>query len=433
MRSRLSRVRALAGDRRGATADVTALSLIVVLGFVGLGVDVGSAYTARRTAQNAADSAAFSGAVARWEGPSTAANIADHARAIAASYGLHDQQGGVSVTVNSPPSGGGFAVDPNAVEVIIARPAPRFFSGFFTPDAGTIRARAVATVQPGKEGDGCLVAFDPSDQQTILLNGNPDIDLHGCALYDNSSASSAFAMDGSATLTASAANVVGGFFHNGNTQLNAPLKTGVSPLNDPYADVQIPDYSPGSCDSTSVVNGGQTRTFSANGTTPYVFCGGLIANGGATLHFDPGVYVIRGSSLIFNGNTTVTGTGVTFVLTSVNPGGNVATLTINGGANVDLSAPVEGATSGLVFYQDRGASRYGGSNILNGGASEHFTGALYFPSQPVTFNGNNRTAGSGCTQLLAWEVTFNGDSQLSNNCQGAGTRAIGGFKTVLVE
>jgi hypothetical protein len=111
----------------------------------------------------------------------------------------------------------------------------------------------------------------------------------------------------------------------------------------------------------------------------------------------------------------------------------VATLTINGGANVNLSAPVTGQTAGLVFYQDRRASHFGGSNILNGGATQTFTGALYFPNQPVTFNGGNSTTGAGCTQLLAWEITFNGDSHLANNCQGAGTRAIGGFKTVLVE
>jgi Flp pilus assembly protein TadG len=427
------RLRRLGGDRVGATALITVLSLIVVLGFVGVAVDIGSAYTARRTAQNAADSAAFSGAVAHWEGPSTAANVADHARAIAAGYGFRHGTGGVSVTVNSPPRAGGFQADANAVEVVIARPAPRFFAGFFTPAAGPIRARAVATVQPGGNGDGCLVALDPTGRQSILMNGNPDIDLHGCALYDNSSASDAFAMNGSATLTASAANVVGGYFHNGATRLNAPLNTGASPLNDPYADVSIPPYSPGNCDSTSTVNGGQSKTFSANGDTPYVFCGGFTANGGATVHFDPGVYVIQGGSLIFNGNTTVTGTGVTFILTSARPGGAVATLTINGGANVDLSAPVSGATSGLVFYQDRRAGHSSGSNILNGGATQTFSGALYFPSQPVTFNGNSRTAGDGCTQLLAWNITFNGDSRLANNCKDAGTRAIGGFNTVLVE
>ncbi|MDE2486061.1 MAG: hypothetical protein KGO51_01570 [Alphaproteobacteria bacterium] len=429
----MRRLRDLADDRRGATALITALSLIVVMGFVGVGVDIGSAYAVRRSAQNAADSAAFSAAVARWEGPATSANIGDHARAIAASYGFADQKDGVAITVDAPPADGRFTADPNAVEVIVSRPAPVFFSGLFTAGAGPIRARAVATVQPGKDGDGCLVALDPGDPQTILMNGAPEIDLHGCALYDNSAASNAFAMNGSATLTASAANVVGGYFHNGNTQLNAPLRTGAPPLADPYADVPIPSYDPGSCDSTAVVNGGQSKTFTANGSTPYVFCGGLIANGGATVHFDPGVYVIQGGSLIFNGNTTVTGTGVTFILTGSTPGGSVATLTINGGANVNLSAPAGGPTSGLVFYQNRNASHHGGSNILNGGATQTFTGALYFPSEPVTFNGGNDTSGAGCTQLLAWEITFNGDSHLANNCQGAGTRAIGGFRTVLVE
>jgi len=423
--------RSLLSDRSGATAIMTGLLLVMALGFVGMGIDFGAAYTARRSAQSAADSAAYSAAVAGAAGVAPA-NTPAQAKAVTAGYGLVDGAGGVLVTVNTPPVAGAFAGHAEATEVVISRPMPRFFAGLINASSGPIQARAVAAVQPGGNGDGCVVAFDPRDAASVLLNGNPTVNLDGCAIWVNSSDPGALAMNGSATVTATAANVVGGFFHNGNTHLNAKLNTGVKPLTDPYADVQVPSYPPGKCDaSNATVNGNKTQTFTPLNGQPFVFCNGLTLNGGANVTFQPGVYVIDGGSLIFNGNTTVRGTGVTFVLTN-HTGSNIATATINGGADVNLSAPINGPTSGLVFYQDRRAST-GDHDILNGGSTQTFKGALYFPRQQLVFNGGTQVNAGGCTQILAYEITFNGNARLADQCDGAGVRGIGGFRVALVE
>jgi Flp pilus assembly protein TadG len=429
----LAQTRRFADDRRGVTAITTALLLVVALGFVGFGIDFGMGYTSRRTAQSAADSAAFTGAVAQFAG---AGDAVAQAQAVAATYGVKDGAGGVTVSVNTPPQTGGHTADPNAVEVIISRPGTQFFAGLLGQAKGVIRARAVATVQPGKNADGCVVTFDPTGLQTLLMNGNPDVDLDGCSVYDNSSSAQAFAMNGSASLTAVSANVVGGFFHNGNTELNAALNTGVKPLTDPYADTDVPAYSPAGCDSSAVVNGNTSKTFAPVNGQPYVFCSGsgLIINGGADVTFAPGTYVFDAGSFIINGNATVRGDGVTFVLTS-HTGSSVATVTINGGADVKVSAPLPSSGQplpGMVFYQDRRASTTG-RDIFNGGARQVFTGALYFPHQPMVFNGGTSVADGGCTQILAYQLTFNGNARVSNHCDGVGTRQIGGFTTVLVE
>jgi Flp pilus assembly protein TadG len=431
MKALLSQTRRLAADRRGATAITTALLLVVALGFVGFGIDFGTGYTSRRTAQAAADSAAFSASVAQYAGASDAVA---QAKAVAATYGIQDGAAGVTVTVNDPPASGTHTTDPNAVEVIISRPATQFFAGLFGQANGVIRARAVATVQPGKSGDGCVVTFDPTDMQTLLLNGNPNVNLDGCSVYDNSNSGQAFAMNGSSILTASSANVVGGFFQNGSVQLNAPLKTGAPPLPDPYADTNVPPFSPAGCDSSGVINSNTSKTFTPTSGTPYVFCNGLIINGGATVNFQPGTYVIDGGSFIINGNSVVRGNGVTFVLTN-HTGSNIATVTINGGADIQISAPTPSSGEplpGMVFYQDRRASTFG-TDIFNGGAKQIFTGALYFPSQRMLFNGGTNVASGGCTQLLGYEITFNGDARVATHCDGVGTRQIGGYTSVLVE
>jgi hypothetical protein len=417
----------LSGDERGATALMTGLMMIVVLGFVGFGVDFGAEFTARRAAQGAADSAAYSAAVAAGSG---ATNVAEQGRAIAGSYGLKNGTGGVVVTVNTPPATGAFAGHAEATEVLIARPAPRFFSGLFNASPWLIRARAVAAIQPGQNGDGCVLALDPTDPQTLFANGSTLVNLDGCSIYNNSSNAQALSLGGSAQVTASSANVVGGYFHNGSGTLNAPLNTGAKPLSDPYADVPLPSYS--GCNANSaIVNSGVATTFTPPVGAPFVFCNGLQINSSANVNFAPGVYIIDGGSLTFNGSSVVRGSGVTFILTN-HTGSNIATATINGGADVNLSALTTGPTSGLVFYQDRRASKSGQSK-LNGGSNQVLSGAAYFPSQNLTFNGGTGLASGGCTQLLAYTITFTGNSRVADKCDGMGTRGIGGFKVALVE
>ena len=60
---RLRRLQTLARrNRRGTVAVVTAVATPLIVGFAGLGVEVGSWQTSKRTLQTAADAAAGSGA-----------------------------------------------------------------------------------------------------------------------------------------------------------------------------------------------------------------------------------------------------------------------------------------------------------------------------------------------------------------------------------
>src|SRR5688572_15167121 len=55
-------MRRIARDERGATAIMTALVATILIGFVGLGTEVGMWYAERRAMQTASDSAAMGGA-----------------------------------------------------------------------------------------------------------------------------------------------------------------------------------------------------------------------------------------------------------------------------------------------------------------------------------------------------------------------------------
>jgi len=167
------------------------------------------------------------------------------------------------------------------------------------------------------------------------------------------------------------------------------------------------------------------QTLNADG----VYCGGLVMGNDANVVMNPGTYIINGGSFNVGGAVQLNGSGVTIVLTG--SGSDYASVTIGNGANVTLSAPTTGATAGLLFLQDRNAPKTGSSSF-QGGATERLTGALYFPSQTVTYS-NGTTSASTCTQLVAWHLQFQGGAMFNSNCANTGVKTIGASPSLLVE
>ncbi|WP_374471230.1 pilus assembly protein TadG-related protein [Phenylobacterium sp.] len=410
-------------DERGAAGLVFAFSLLVLLGFAGLGLDAGVGYVARRSAQHAADSAAFSAAAARL---AASGAPAAEARLIASAYGYTQGEGGDTVVVNLPATSGPFAGDARSAEVIITRPAQRFFSVFWGQGGRVIRARAVA--RAGVIGNACVVALHETAAASALETGTADVNLSGCSLHANSNSPTALELKGAATLRADRVSVVGGYSVSNNAvlQVDNGLHSGQAPIADPYRDVPIPAYS--GCDAKPAFSG----VVSVSNTSGVkVFCNGLSINAGAKVTFAPGIYIIDRGDFSVNSGASIHAHGVTFVLTS-STGSNYATFHTNGQAEIDIIAPSSGPTAGLAFYQDRRAPS-GGDNRFNGGSSQKITGAVYFPSQSVIFTGGSATAVGACTQILASQVTLSGNSNIQLNCEGVGVRAAGGVATALVE
>jgi Flp pilus assembly protein TadG len=411
-------LRNLRDDRSGASAITTGVVMVAVMGFVGLGTDLGTWYGARREAQHAADSAAYSAAAAAMSG---AGDITAQANAIAARYGLKNGVDGVKVTVTT-------LTGPDRYEVVIERPAKRFFSGLILKRAtGAIRARAVASV--GRQGDGCVLALNPKAEKSVHINGSPDVNLMGCSLYVNAKNASGLYMNGSATLSADSVELGGAsYFKNGSGSISA--KDGIHynqpPASDPYANVQIPPFE--GCTKQEPV---LSATFENVGGRPKVFCNGLTINGSGTVIFKPGVYVFDRGEFLINGSTTVIAEGVTFVFTSTT-GSNYATMKMNGSAKLQMSAPTTGPTAGLLFFQDQRAPDAHEVHI-NGSANGWLRGAIYFPRQHVRFNGSAAIGEDRCLQLIADTIEFNGSAKFKIDCAGTGVKPIGGLATVLVE
>jgi Putative Flp pilus-assembly TadE/G-like len=414
-------------DRSGATAMIVGLSASMLVGFAGIGTEMGLWYFNHRNLQNAADSAAMSAEAAIYQHNP---NYATEAKATAARYGFVDGTGGVSVTVNKPPQSGPNVGNVDDIEVIITEPQTRLFTAMFSNSAIAQTARAVAQIQTN--GNGCVVTLDKNSVVDLFDNGNTSLNLVSCDLYVNSNAPDALDQTGNAAINAHAAYIVGGVTDTARTSLTTTVGTytGVAPTADPYAGVQQP--TPDSCTT-------QTQNISSNVTlSPGTFCGGLNITGG-NVTLNPGVYIMDGGQFQASGGAAISGTGVTIFLTG--SGSDYATMQVTGNASVNITPPTTGSTEGIGIFQDRNAPAPScdadtqcpiQNNIGGNGAA--VTGVVYFPSQTLMWNGNGSTTAPQCSQVVALTVKFAGNSTFQTNCAGVpGVVKIGAIPARLVE
>ncbi len=389
---------ALAGDRAGGVLVYTAIVTPTLLGFTGLSVDVGLWQANKRVVQTAADAAAIAG-VLEVKRAGAGGLIQGAAERDATSNGF-SAAGGDVLIFRYPPQTGVAIGDTSAVEVIIQRTAPTFFSRLFLPNAVTISARAVARFDID---DTCIWSLNPTMRGAVRIAGGAQVQL-GCGILVNSNDTEALTQSGTSCLTASRLKVAGGA---AGDCLNPTPQTGVNQISDPMADLQKPSYLQGVCDYDTkiVVNSGEIVTLS-----PGVYCNDISIVSDGQVNFLPGEYILDGAGLNISGQATVTGDGVSFYLSENNKTNN--NISIAGGATVQLSAPTDGDMAGVLFYQDRNSS----SNIthsLAGGANMSLDGILYFPNNDLTFSGGSALDASS-SMLIANSVTFTGQSVVGN-------------------
>jgi hypothetical protein len=407
-------------DEMGTFAILTGIVLPVLVGAAGLGTEVGLWYYQHQKMQSAADSGAVSAALApsNWTG---------QANAVTASYGYVNGVGGVTVTVNKPPKSGSHVGTPGAVEVIVQQPQPRLFSAIFSSAPVTVSARAVAVNDA--EGKGCVLALNKTVGKAVDVQGNTDAELIGCSLYDNSGHSSAaLNASGSSKLSALSVHVVGKISGQTVIQTTNGVYTGVAGAPDPYASVANPTPAGPTYNYPNPINSSTTLN-------PGVYPSGLKLGAQANVKLNPGTYFIEAGSngkggLDIAGGATFKGDGVTLVFTSGN-GTDYATATINGGANVNLTAPTSGPLSGIAVFGDRNMP-VGTSFKFNGGATQSVTGAIYLSKAAVSFAGGIDNP-NACLQLIADTVTLIGNSYFAIDCNGKGTKPLKATLVTLVE
>jgi hypothetical protein len=404
--------------RRGSVAILMGLVLPAVIGTASLGAEVTFVLFKHRQMQSAADAAALSGATAIKAGYP---GFSVEALAITAALGFQNQINGVTITANNPPTSGPNVGKSSAVEVIVSQPQTLFLVTLFRSGLFNLVARAVAIAGSGPD---CVLQLNGSSALGVSIGNGADVNLINCGLAADSTGSPALSVTGGAVLTTQSVSTSGSTATSNGGTINAAngIENSQPPVPDPYAGVAMPPYS-GCSFNNKMVNSGMTTL------SPGVYCNGLSLGNGGTVTMSPGVYFIDRGTFSVQGGVTLTGTGVTIVLTS-NTGSGYAIANIANGTNVTLSAPTTGATAGIVFFGDRSAPATN-VDVFGGGATMNINGALYFPTQEASF-ANGVGNSSACTQLIAGTIVFTGGSNFQDNCP-AGVATIGSTNSTMAE
>lgn len=401
-----------ARSRRGSISAVVGLSAPLLIGFLGVAVDIAMWEGSQVGAQAAADQAALAAGLAVSRG----GNAANEARAVAASFGFVHNQGGVVVTVNQPPTQGTFKTNGQAVEVLVTKPEGPYFSAAFRPTAPTVRARSVsAPIGTAAGGGMCIMALEPT-ATGISAGGTPVIDAGTCNIYVNSVHTRAVNITGSVRIKGYDIFIGGGIRATGGaavTPSNEMQTYYATPTPDPYAARTIPAYSGCTANNPSW-SGSNTYNVPSSGTGITVICGNLSLSGSGTVNFAPGIYIFDRGSMAMSGTMTIQATGGVSLIFTSSTGSGFGGISMSGGQTVNIKAPPTGDSAGIALWIDKRASA---GFSVSGGSVWNVTGAMYVPNGALTWSGSGT---SPCTQLVARTINLNGSGVLRHECAGVG-------------
>lgn len=410
--------------RRGSAAFATVIALVPLIGVIALGGEAASWYVTKQHAQNAADAAAYSGALylaCSLSGSCTdTETVAYRGNEFAAQNGFCNSGDTVypgSACATSLPAGTAQKVTvvgptpcpdgtANCVKATVQQTQPAYLAVLLVPSPITIGAQATAEV--GDLNKPCVLSLsDP-----ISFGGSANVNASACGMASNNNTTGSVSFTGGGFTVTGKITGEGGCSENTGTPCSTvgtysvPAVNPLSGLNAPMAALSTSTtYFPGkSCSTLTAYNSSAKATECYNTSL-----------GSASLN---GVYYLSGNFKI-NGSTSITGTATLVLL----PG---STFSISGNAKFDVSAEttisstsvpaalssaypsVASLLSGVLVFDPES-----GSVKISGNSLNVFNGVMYFPNADVTFTGSTNVP--SCTELIAYGVSFTGSAAFNNS------------------
>ncbi len=395
-------------DRSGNILVIAGAALPLFVGAAGLATDTIQWTLWKRQLQRAADSAAIAGVYNREsEGNATtyAGAAVDHDlllnRHMAPSMSTPP-------TVTFPADTG---VMTNQVQVVLTVQQRLPFSAMFLATPPTITATARAASLPGG-GEACMQARETTATTGLEFSGTTDIVMPDCDLFSNSSGANTSVAKGNSKVIANTVGGVGGIQKSSNFTVTA-YRPYSPPMADPLAAIE-PVPADMVCATGSAKTLGPSTDFASLPLGTNCFSS-LDVNSNTVLNIPDNF----GPIYINGGDATIQGTfqcnGCTIVLTNKTSASPIGNIKSNGNSNakINIVAPTTGKFLGVAIYQDRRATDCSNCNKINGNNASIITGAIYFPSQELDYNGNG-TDDATCTLFIARRIKFTGNSSTSN-------------------
>ncbi len=385
-------------SENGQALILIVLAMIGLIGITAVSVDGGLAYLDRRNAQNAADAAALATALTKIRsGDWHASGLA---RAASNGYDNNNTSNIVNVyqCTNNRASCGIYQGNAEYYQVIIISHLKTLFAPVVGVSEITNQVNAIAHAAPGVRtsmwGGPAIAALDPDGCKALTYNGNSNVTITGSGLYVNSICQN------------------GAFFNNSsspNTALTAPCLQAVGKITYASGSLNIPqnciiEDAPRQTApiQENIDCGSKTAKKTGDTLSPGNWDGPFPPNG--VINLKSGVYCVSNGNFQLNGGDELHGHGVTI---SIRDG----FVKWNGGATIDLQAPITGTYQGLLLSLPPSNSS---PVTINGNGDSQISGSIKAPSSEVTIEGGGGATGLQ-TQIIGFHVTLSGTSDLLIN------------------
>lgn len=276
-------------------------------------------------------------------------------------------------------------------------------------DAVALRIEASAGVSSGTPI--CLIALNPTQPQSLSIQGTADILADGCAIHVNSKADDdALYQNGNGSATAESFCVHG---ESSGNNFDPTPEEYCRVENDPLKTVFASDWAKEpvtkeTCKFTDLPQ------INSSDSTPIVleagvYCGGLSIKKGVVQLQTGQAYLFRDGPLEIQSQGTLQGTNVVVLF----EGDSTTRLVTQAGASIVTSARSEGNFKGIAFAQHP-SSIPDQPNLIIGGGSIEINGIIYFPAQPLKITGNG-DIGTSAAQfaIMADTIAIEGNGQLN--------------------
>ena len=390
---------------------MVAIVLMASLFVVGLAIDAGQLFAAKRSMQEAADAGAFAGAVVIYQHGTTAQAVAA-AVADVATNGYGNAVSNTTVTVNAPPTSGPYAAESPVrhVEVIIVRqvqttlvPAEAAFNA--------VRARGVAGAEPFNNQYAIMVLSPICIGGAPAFTASSNVNLHvtGSGVFVNASCATAVSGFTGTDFTLAAPyalDIVGGSSDTFPATVNQ-VNRGVIAQPDPFAGYPIPDTK-----SYNGVNTLPTNPALIPGTSTAVEGIYTSTLGGVALCH--GIYILKGIGMSGdismdtthtdpNTNTLCDGRVLIFNTMTNWPSasGTCASIGQNGNHPISVLPMTTGQYAQMQIYQDKNCTA---TLVVGIGSVVSAGGTIYLPSAAMSLNGNATSITAG--QIIAKTMDF---------------------------
>lgn len=342
---------AFARSEGGNVAVIFAVVSIVLIGAIGVAVDYSRMVLTRSQLQDRLDAALIAGV--QGQGTTTAETFFDNTTT-----------GSIAKSISRS-----FTSDGDGLSGTATAEVPTTLASVLGLRSFDVSASGKATRPSG--GGACILVNSTTANQAFLANSGASINAPDCEIHVRSTANPAAIVNSGVTLNVKRVCIAGANIIK-NTSAAMPIETGCAAATDTIGPT-LPAVNVGACTQNGPVN--------ANGgvvnLSPGVYCN-FTVNGTATINLQPGLYVIKGSTIINDGR--INGTGVTFYFPDAS-----SQLTFNGNVVKNLSAPTSGPYANLLMFENPSASGTG-SYIFNGSSGDLLSGVIYLVKRNVTYN-----------------------------------------------